>query len=82
MPDGNFITLGETRLVSEVSEIIPFRQSISLEDNQNIQIIDVLIPAGVMIGDYSFYAIFVSEGDSVMDESNWKGTSSASWQLN
>jgi hypothetical protein len=82
MPDGNFITLGETRLVSEVSEIIPFRQSISLEDNQNIQVVDVLIPADVMIGDYSFYAIFVSEGESVMDESNWKGTSSASWQLN
>ncbi|MEC8950034.1 MAG: hypothetical protein VYC30_03530, partial [Pseudomonadota bacterium] len=82
MPDGNFVTLGETRLVSDVSEIIPFRQSISLEDNQNIQIVDVLIPADVMTGDYSFYAIFVSEGESVLDESNWKGTSIASWELN
>ena len=82
MPDGNFVTLGETRLASGISEIIPFRQSISLEDNRNIQVVDVSIPAGVMTGDYSFYAIFVSEGESVLDESNWKGTSSASWELN
>ena len=82
MPDGNFVTLGETRLASDVSEIIPFRQSISLEDNQNIQVVDVLIPADVMTGDYSFYAIFVSQGKSVLDESNWKGSSSASWELN
>ena len=82
MPDGNFVTLGETRLASDVSEIIPFRQSISLEDNQNIQVVDVLIPAGVMTGDYSFYAIFVSQGKSVLDESNWKGSSSAFWELN
>jgi hypothetical protein len=82
MPDGNFVTLGETRLASGIGEIIPFRQSISLEDNRNIQLVDVSIPAGVMTGDYSFYAMFVSEGESVLDESNWKGTSSASWELN
>jgi hypothetical protein len=82
MPDGNFVTLGDQRLVSNVGEIIPFKRAINFRDKSQLPVIELSLPPGLLAGKYSFAAILVPEGISIYEEKKWKGISSVPWTFN
>lgn len=82
MPDGNFVTLGEGRLISNIREVIPFKRGINLRHQTELPVIELSLPPGVSPGQYNFSAILVSEGASIYEEKNWKGISIVPWTFN
>ena len=79
MPNGQYLSLGETRLVSEIGEVIPLREAINLSTLETLPLINLPLPGGLVEGTYTFYAIFVAEKANVYDESNWASLASGAW---
>jgi hypothetical protein len=82
MPNGSYLTLGETRLISEIGEVIPFRESINLSHTADLPLVDLSLPSGLPQGEYAFYAIFVGKGQNVFDTNNWASSISKTWLYN
>ena len=79
MPNGQYLSLGETRLISEIGEVIPFREAINLSTVETLPVINLPLPGGLVEGTYTFYAIFVAEKANVYDENNWVSLASSAW---
>ena len=79
MPNGQYLSLGETRLVSAIGEVIPFREAINLSAVKTLPLVNLPLPSGLVEGAYTFYAIFVAEKANVYDESNWVSLASSEW---
>ena len=79
MPDGSYLSLGETRLISGIGEVIPFRESINLSHTDKLSLVDLSLPSGLAQGEYAFYAIFVGKGENVFDSNNWASSISRTW---
>ena len=79
MPNGQYLSLGETRLVSAIGEVIPFREAINLSAVKTLPLVNLPLPGGLVEGTYTFYAIFVAEKANVYDESNWVSLASSEW---
>jgi hypothetical protein len=79
MPNGLYLSLGETRLVSEIGEVIPFREAINLSNVDTLPLINLNLPTGLNKGIYTFYAIFVAENTNVYDTGNWASSTSSAW---
>ena len=79
MPDGSYLSLGETRLISGIGEVIPFRESINLSHTDRLSLVDLSLPSGLPQGEYAFYAIFVGKGENVFDSNNWASSISKIW---
>ncbi len=79
MPNGQYLSLGETRLISEIGEVIPFREAINLSTVETLPLINLPLPGGLVEGTYTFYAIFVAEKANVYDENNWASLASSAW---
>ena len=79
MPNGQYLSLGETRLISEIGEVIPFREAINLSTVETLPVINLPLPGGLVEGTYTFYAIFVAEKANVYDENNWISLASSAW---
>jgi len=79
MPDGSYLSLGETRLISGIGEVIPFRESINLSHTEKLSLVDLSLPSGLAQGEYAFYAIFVGEGENAFDPNNWASSISKTW---
>ena len=82
MPDGSYLSLGETRFISEIGEVIPFRESINLSHTADLPLVDLRLPSGLPKGEYAFYAIFVGKGKNVFDTNNWASSISKTWLYN
>ena len=50
MPNGLYLSLGETRLVSEIGEVIPFREAINLSNVDTLPLINLNLPTGLTRG--------------------------------
>ena len=79
MPNGQYLSLGETRLISGIGEVIPFREAINLSTVETLPLINLPLPSGLVEGTYTFYAIFVAEKANVYDENNWASFASSAW---
>ena len=79
MPNGQYLSLGETRLASAIGEVIPFREAINLSAVKTLPLVNLPLPSGLVEGTYTFYAIFVAEKANVYDESNWVSLASSEW---
>ncbi|MDA8617201.1 hypothetical protein N9M23_02880 [Gammaproteobacteria bacterium] len=82
MPNGSYLSLGETKLISEIGEVIPFRESINLSHTENLPLVDLILPPGLAQGEYAFYSIFVGKGKNVFDFDNWVSSNSKTWSYN
>jgi hypothetical protein len=82
MPNGSYLSLGETKLISEIGEVIPFRESINLSHTENLPLVDLVLPPGLAQGEYAFYSIFVGKGKNVFDFDNWVSSNSKTWSYN
>ena len=82
LPDGSYLSLGETRFISEIGEVIPFRESINLSHTEDLPLVDLSLPSGLPKGEYAFYAIFVGKGENVFDTNNWASSISKTWLYN
>jgi hypothetical protein len=79
LPDSSYISLGETKFISEIGEVIPFRENINLLDLENLPLVDISLPSGLLTGTYTFYAVIVESGAAVLDSSNWVSISGIDW---
>jgi hypothetical protein len=79
LPDSSYISLGETKFISEIGEVIPFRENINLLDLENLPLVDISLPSGLLTGTYTFYAVIVESGAAVLDSSNWISISEIDW---
>ena len=79
MPNGLYLSLGETRLVSEIGEVIPFRVATNLSNVDTLPLINLNLPTGLDKGIYTFYAISVAENTNVYDTGNWVSSTSSAW---
>ena len=79
MPNGQYLSLGETKLISGIGEVIPFREAINLSTVETLPLINLPLPSGLVEGTYTFYAIFVAEKANVYDENNWASFASSAW---
>ena len=79
MPNGQYLSLGETRLASAIGEVIPFREAINLSAVKTLPLVNLPLPSGLVEGTYTFYAIFVAQKANVYDESNWVSLASSEW---
>tara|TARA_B110000967_G_scaffold209744_1_gene267431 strand:- start:841 stop:5004 length:4164 start_codon:yes stop_codon:yes gene_type:complete len=79
LPDSSYISLGETKFISEIGEVIPFRENINLLDLENLPLVDISLPSGLLTGTYTFYAVIVESGAEVLDSSNWVSISGIDW---
>jgi hypothetical protein len=72
LPDSSYI-------ISEIGEVIPFRENINLLGLENLPLVDISLPSGLLTGTYTFYAVIVESGADVLDSSNWVSISGIDW---
>jgi len=50
-----------------------------LLDLENLPLVDISLPSGLLTGTYTFYAVIVESGAAVLDSSNWVSISGIDW---
>jgi len=71
LPSGHFVTVDQNLNLSGVDEIIPFMDSISLDDRSSLPIVDVPLDDSIDPGDYRLIVLVTAAGTNVYDESYW-----------
>ncbi|MBK50809.1 MAG: hypothetical protein CMQ45_00290 [Gammaproteobacteria bacterium] len=79
LPDGNFVTVDQTLNISEIGELIPFSDSIPLDERLSLLLFDIALDEGVASGTYRLIALVTAAGEDPADESKWLGFDEATF---
>ena len=71
LPGGQFITLDQNLKLSNVGEVIPFMDSISLDDRSSLPLFDVPLDDSIDPGSYGLIVLLTAAGKDVLDDSYW-----------
>ena len=71
LPGGQFITLDQNLKLSNVGEVIPFMDSISLDDRSGLPLFDIPLDDSIDPGSYRLIVLLTSAGKDVLDDSYW-----------
>ena len=79
LPNGQFVTIDEALVLSEIGELIPFSDSISPEERLNLPLFDIALDEGVASGVYRLITLVTAAGANPMDEAYWLGFDEATF---
>jgi hypothetical protein len=71
LPGGQFVTLDQNLQLSKVGEVIPFMDSISLDDRSELSLFDIPLDESIDPGSYRLIVLVTAAGKNVLDESYW-----------
>ena len=71
LPSGQFITLDQNLKLSNVGEVIPFMDSISLDDRSGLPLFDIPLDDSIDPGSYRLIVLLTAAGKDVLDDSYW-----------
>ena len=73
LPSGDFITINENLVLSDIGGIIPFTSPINLEKTSNLPIVDAGLDSSVAPGEYRLIVLATTAGKNVYDQAHWLG---------
>jgi len=71
LPGGQFITVDQNLKLSNVGEVIPFMDSISLDDRSGLPLFDIPLDDSIDPGSYRLIVLLTAAGKDVLDDRYW-----------
>lgn len=79
LPGGEFVTIDERLNLSGIGELIPFTDSMALDERSSLSLFDIPLDTGIQAGTYRLIVLVTASGKTPWDEANWLGFDEANF---